>query len=228
MLSAGGAFAPAPISTLASFNAEPASADEAGPRDGEVRTIVPGFFIAPSGSAFADGLAIRTGAEIAPVTSVAGTGAFSISLPASTFLVDDPTLPVSITATLSGDADLPDWILFDPNTGSFAIDAPADMTGTFEIVVTATLPGGESASATLILTLEADEIDEAGLGLPDLPSNAGKPAFSEIVRAASRVGLATHAGDLDADTTEMLVESLSEPLTSEDMTQDYKHALESV
>lgn len=224
---AGSAFAPAPVFAQAATAAEPASAEQAAPRSSEIRTIVSGFFVAPSDSAIADGLAIRTGADIAPVTSIAGSGPFSMSLPASTFLVDDPTLPVSISATLGEDGDLPEWIRFDPATGSFTIDAPEGTTGVFEIVITATLPGGESASATLIITLEAEDIDEASLEAPGMAVTIGKPAFSDIVRAASRVGLATHAGDLDVDTTEMLAESLPDTLVSDDMTKDYKESLES-
>ena len=124
-------------------------------------------------------------------------------------------------------AELPEWIRFDPATGSLTIDAPEGTTGVFEIVLTATLPGGESASATLLVTLEAESIDESSLQRPGITFTAGKPAFSDIVRAASRVGLATHAGDLDVDTSEMSVERLPEALGSDVITGDYKDYLES-
>ena len=218
-----GAFASLP----ASAQAYPAFAEQGEPRGSAVRTIVPGFFVAPSPSTITDGPAIRTGVDIAPVTDIAGNGPFSIALPASTFLVDDPTLPVNIFVTLGNAAELPEWIRFDPATGSLTIDAPEGTTGVFEIVLTATLPGGESASATLLVTLEAESIDESSLQRPGITFTAGKPAFSDIVRAASRVGLATHAGDLDVDTSEMSVERLPEALGSDVITGDYKDYLES-
>jgi plastocyanin len=196
----------------------------------EVRTTVPGFFIAPSDALAGDGVAIRAEAAIAPITAASGDGVFTISLPASTFVVQDPTLPVSVFATLADESDLPEWMRFDPATGTLTVEPPENAAGVYEIVITATLPGGESAQITLSLTLEPgdEESEEAGLAAPALTLAAGKPAFSEMVRAASRVGLATQAGDFAGDDTEIWMERLPDGDDSVDITLDYNDSLETV
>ncbi|HMB11314.1 putative Ig domain-containing protein [Saliniramus sp.] len=214
-----GAFAPLP----SSVESEPTYAEQAGPNGGEVRTIIPGFFIAPSAGLMAPGEAIRAETLVAPVTSSAADGPFTVTLPAATFVVADATLPVSVTASLGDGEDLPDWMSFDAATGTFNIDPPEGADGVYEIVITATLPGGENAQVTLTITIEAQaaEAEDAMHIDPATALSAGKPAFSDMVRAASRVGIATHAGDLTMDAIEFWAEPLPEAPHSGDMTFDY-------
>lgn len=221
-----GAFASLP----ASAQADPAFAEQAEPRGGEVRTIVPGFFIAPTVGLLAPGEAIRAETPVLPVTGSSADGPFTVTLPASTFVVADATLPVSVTAGLSDGEDLPEWMSFDAATGSLSVDAPEGTAGVYEIVITATLPGGESAQVTLTITIEAQsaETEDAMRIDPATALAAGKPAFSDVVRAASRVGMATHAADIDMGDVEFWAEPLPEAAHSDDMTFDYNDSLESV
>jgi len=218
-----GAFAPLP----SSLQAEPASAEQAGPGGSEVRSIVPGFFIAPSAGILAPGEVIRAETLVAPITSSAADGAFTVTLPAATFVVADTTLPVSVTASLGDGEDLPDWMSFDAATGSFSIDPPEGADGVYEIVITATLPGGESAQVTLTISIEAQaaEAEDAMLIDPATAPAAGKPAFSDVVRAASRVGMATLVGDFTTDAVEFWAEPLQEAAYSDDMILNYNDSL---
>ena len=218
-----GAFAPLP----SSLQAEPASAEQAGPGGSEVRSIVPGFFIAPSAGILAPGEVIRAETLVAPITSSAADDAFTVTLPAATFVVADTTLPVSVTASLGDGEDLPDWMSFDAATGSFSIDPPEGADGVYEIVITATLPGGESAQVTLTISIEAQaaEAEDAMLIDPATAPAAGKPAFSDVVRAASRVGMATLVGDFTTDAVEFWAEPLQEAAYSDDMILDYNDSL---
>ncbi|MCC5979859.1 MAG: putative Ig domain-containing protein, partial [Salinarimonas sp.] len=205
----------------------------------EVRSTAPGFFITPLTAPLGDGEGIRAQAVVAPFIGSSTAGTFSVLLPASTFVVDDPTLPVSIVAALPDGSALPEWMRFDPTTGALSVDPPEGTTGIYEIVITATLPGGESAQATLTLTLEAGEseadetegeeaeTEESNLGDPARLAT-GKPAFSDLVRAASRVGLATHAGDIGLVDAEVWAEDLPEAPTSADMIIGYNDSLETV
>ncbi|MGY6645712.1 MAG: DUF4347 domain-containing protein [Salinarimonas sp.] len=220
-----GAFA----SLSASAQGDPAFAEQAEPRGSEVRTIVPGFFIAPTVGQLAAGEAIRAETPVLPVTGNSADGPFTVTLPASTFVVADATLPVSVTAGLSDGEELPDWMSFDAATGILSIDPPEGTSGVYEIVITATLPGGESAQVMLTITIEAQsaETEDAMRIDPATALAAGKPAFSDVVRAASRVGMATHAADIDMGDVEFWAEPLPEAAHSDDMTFDYNDSLKS-
>jgi plastocyanin len=220
----------APVSP-APFTASPSepAMETAGSATNVLRSIVPGFFVAPDTGALPGGEAIRAETPIIPVTGAVGAGAFTITLPASTFVVADASLPVSVTAALADGSDLPEWLSFNAETGSLEAEPPEGAEGVYEIVITATLPGGESAEATLSLTIEAEEAEteDAMLRDPAITLAAGKPAFSEVVRAASRVGMATHAGAFDMSDAEFWAEPLPEAAHSDDMTFDYNDSMES-
>ncbi len=193
------------------------------------RSAVSGFFITPAANLVADGVAIRAEVPVAPVSAPLADGAFTIILPASTFVVADTTLPVSVAAALTDGSDLPEWMIFDAEAGSLLVDPPEGAEGVYEITITATLPDGESAQVTFTLTIEAEEVEaEDAMHLdPAIGLATGKPAFSEMVRAASRVGIATHATSLDMSDAEFWDEPLPEMRTSDDMTYDYKDSMES-
>jgi hypothetical protein len=193
------------------------------------RSAVSGFFITPAANLVADGVAIRAEVPVAPVSAPLADGAFTIILPASTFVVADATLPVSVAAALADGSDLPEWMIFDAEAGSLLVDPPEGAEGVYEITITATLPDGESAQVTFTVTIEAEEFEaEDAMHLdPAIGLAAGKPAFSEMVRAASRVGIATHAASLDMNDAEFWDEPLPEMRASDDMTYDYKDSMES-
>ena len=61
----------------------------------------------------------------------------SISLPADTFTHSDPNATITLSAKRPDGRDLPNWVSFDPRTGTFKITPPPGFEGELEIEVTA-------------------------------------------------------------------------------------------
>ena len=78
--------------------------------------------------------------------------AFAYSLPVDAFSdVDGDAL--TLAATLDDDTELPNWLMFDPNTGAFSGTPGQDDVGELTVKVTATDPSGETAVQTFTLTI---------------------------------------------------------------------------
>ncbi|WP_349369674.1 DUF4347 domain-containing protein [Salinarimonas sp.] len=189
----------------------------------------PSFFLAPSGAGDVPGFGIRAGDSIGAFTFGGATRVVDLTLPPSTFVVENPSAQVLVGAILADGSPLPAWLSFDPTTGTFSGTVPEGFTGRLEVVVTATLPSGESASTTVVLEVEAAEGEAAppegtpageegsqqqGAIVPELevetataePATQGKPAFTEAVKAASRGAWATQGQQLLADLIAVLPE----------------------
>jgi Ca2+-binding RTX toxin-like protein len=91
--------------------------------------------------------------------SIDGTSAtedadFSLTIPAGLFADPDAGDPISLTASLANGQALPDWLEFDPATGTFS-GRPRDAdVGKYSIRVAATDTAGESVSSTFDLVVE--------------------------------------------------------------------------
>lgn len=167
-----------------------------------------GFFLATSDGPSL-GIAIRASAPVGDFVLRSGGGSASFTLPPATFVVESAGAQVLVGALLADGSPLPAWVQFDPATGTFRVDVPPGFTGTLDIVLTATLATGESA--TTGFSIEVDARSEPGAP-PDAPpqregaapapepvrfvAEGGKPAFSDAVKAASRGAFATHAQTL--------------------------------
>jgi Ca2+-binding RTX toxin-like protein/GH24 family phage-related lysozyme (muramidase) len=87
--------------------------------------------------------------------STDNTKAFAFVVPTNTFADPNRSDVLTYKATLTDGSALPSWLKFDPSTGTFSgIPAAADA-GVLAIVVTATDPGGLSASAGFKLTVDS-------------------------------------------------------------------------
>ena len=78
--------------------------------------------------------------------------AFAYSLPVDAFSdVDGDEL--TLAATLDDDTELPNWLMFDPDTGAFSGTPGQDDVGELTVKVTATDPSGDTAVQTFTLTI---------------------------------------------------------------------------
>ena len=133
--------------------------------DGELEIRV--FATDPSGASVYDDFTVDVEAVndapvvSLPISDVSGNAgsAFSLTLPEGTFSdIDDDTL--TLTATLSDDTPLPDWLSFDAVSRTFSGTATNSDAGEFVVKVTAEDAGGLSASDEFVLTIEAGSTDE--------------------------------------------------------------------
>jgi len=174
------------------------------------------FFVSTPEAGYTPGFGIRADSVPAEISMRGGAGPISFALPAATFVVERAGVQVLVGATLGDGSPLPAWVEFDPATGTFRIDAPPGFTGELTVVLSASLPTGESASTELRIVVEAEEAalepgaaddadsqqvaaEPAGSALRNATvelAPTGKPAFSEVVKAASRGAWVTQGQQL--------------------------------
>ncbi|MCK6426832.1 MAG: DUF4347 domain-containing protein, partial [Burkholderiaceae bacterium] len=110
-------------------------------RDAQAASLVAG--VVPTTVAFVDG---------------EGSGAWTLPSTAFSYL-DDEAGDISYAATLSNGEPLPDWLSFDPATGTFSGNPPAG-SDDVEVVVTATAAGGGLSATTPAFTLVVDNAND--------------------------------------------------------------------
>ncbi|MGP9820162.1 DUF4347 domain-containing protein [Salinarimonas sp. NSM] len=203
------------------------------------------------GPGYSPGFAIRAEPSAGSFVARSGAGPISFTLPPATFVVENGGVQVLVGATLADGSPLPVWVEFDPATGTFTIDAPPGFTGELDVVITATLPTGEAAATTIEIAVEAAEeappagqtptgdgeppapqregalevapaVVTAAVEVPGTQPLVGKPAFSEVVKAASRGAWATQ-GEHFLDT---LIAILPAGQPSGDMAEDSRNGRE--
>ena len=128
--------------------------------------------------------------------------AFAYSLPVDAFSdVDGDEL--TLAATLDDDTELPNWLMFDPDTGAFSGTPGQDDVGELTVKVTATDPSGDTAVQTFTLTIGAT--NDAPVSTADAYSTDEDTAL--VVPA---VGVLTNDSDADDDSlTAVLVSDVS-------------------
>jgi Ca2+-binding RTX toxin-like protein len=115
--------------------------------------------------------------------------ALSIVVPGSLFGDADGD-PLTLTASLSGGAPLPAWLVFDASTGTFSGTPPSGAAGALDIVVTAS--DGLAATATgFRLTIAGETNTPPVASAEQFTTDAGSPL---AIAAASLL-----ANDSDAD-----------------------------
>lgn len=192
------------------------------PGAGPVRGVAESGFIItrPSNDVgvFSGGVASSSGSVIVNAVgslspSRDASGRFSAALPVGTFQVDGTVLALDIRATLEDGVPLPAWLSFDSATGTFVGEPPPGSVGTITVVVTVFTTSGESAAVTVELDYgsnnlerpdgstdqedpDAAFLDDGGVKFPSSQEVvvAGKPAFSELVKAASRTVYISNLG----------------------------------
>ncbi|MDK9723001.1 MAG: putative Ig domain-containing protein [Rhodospirillales bacterium] len=173
--------------------------------------------IADAGPARAEGVV-----AVRPVVAVETQGTqINFRLPGDTFASASADRAVSLAATQADGAALPSWLSFDPATGTFQGTPPAGLTGEMVVRVVARDAQGNEAVATVRINAaagagnqgqgqgnQADGAQAPGqqgdatpvgdarvINLADARNAipAGKPAFAEQLRMASRLNGARQA-----------------------------------
>uniref|UniRef100_UPI003727AC40 tandem-95 repeat protein n=1 Tax=Yoonia sp. R2-816 TaxID=3342638 RepID=UPI003727AC40 len=118
----------------------------------------------------------------------------SFALPANAFTdVDGDALTLS--ATLTDGAALPDWLVFDAASGSFSGTPPQDFHGMLSVTVMAS-DGSLSESGTF--ALEITPVDDAPVAADDVAQNP-TPVTEDVVTQIGTAFLLSNDSDVDGD-----------------------------
>ena len=118
----------------------------------------------------------------------------SYTLPAGTFVHTDGAARVSLTARLADGRPLPDYVKFNPTTGTFTVEAgTGEKAEQLQVIVNAVDDKGQSASTTLVIKLKDKARNSSAV---DLPIKLGKLGLSEQIRLADKP--AGHLAELAA------------------------------
>lgn len=163
----------------------------------------------------ATGPVVILGLEGAPSTGISGLRAVeasrdiviepgeqtSFTLPAGTFIHSDAAARVSLSARLVDGRPLPDYVKFNPTTGTFTVDAEIDQkVEQLQVIVNAVDDQGQSASTTVVIKLK-DKARHSSKS--ELPIKLGKLALAEQIRLTDQP--AGHLAELAALSKAFLV-----------------------
>ncbi len=101
-----------------------------------------------------------------------------VSLPFDAFIHSNKDAVIKLDAKLADDSKLPDWVQFDPSSGTFQVTPPANFKGKLDIKVVARDDDGREATA--IFQMFIGEQSQAPTG----PQS--RDSFSEKLRLASK------------------------------------------
>jgi hypothetical protein len=108
----------------------------------------------------------------------------SFTLPAGTFVHSDGAARVSLSARLADGRPLPNYVKFDPTTGTFIVEAnPGEKAQQLQVVVNAVDSKGQTASTTVVIKLKDKARNSSAV---DLPIKLGKLALAEQFRMADK------------------------------------------
>ena len=108
----------------------------------------------------------------------------SFSLPAGTFVHTNATAQVTLSARLSDGRPLPDYVKFNPTTGTFTVEAGSGQNAEqLQVEVKAVDDKGQTANTTLVIKLKEKARNSSAI---DLPIKLGKPALSEQIRLTDK------------------------------------------
>lgn len=99
-----------------------------------------------------------------------------LALPPGTFVSTDSTAQVSVTAGMADGSPLPDWIVFDPVTGTFAVTPPPGTEATLLIKVVARDNKGNSAEARFNIQVRRETTAAGREAAPGQGSAPQEPA----------------------------------------------------
>ena len=139
-------------------------------------------------------------------------GSSTIVLPSNTFVHTDPVALIRVEASLVDGSDLPEYIIFDPDTLSFEVDgeaAAAAGADEITILLTGRDAAGNSAFGVFVINLrdlEEDTEDETGVGellsAVDARPAATEADGGELEESGDAGSAATGAEDGAEDQTE--------------------------
>ena len=108
----------------------------------------------------------------------------SFTLPAGTFVHSDGAARVSLSARLADGRPLPNYVKFDPTTGTFIVEAtPGEKAQQLQVVVNAVDDKGQTATTTVVIKLKDKARNTSAV---DLPIKLGKLALAEQFRMADK------------------------------------------
>jgi hypothetical protein len=122
---------------------------------------------------------------------------FSLILPANTFQDPDNGDHLTLIATVSNGTALPAWLTFNPTTGAFSGTAGLADVGAFDVRVSATDPGGLTATDAFHFSVVAPNTDRP----PVITSDGGGDAASIVITDDTKYVATVHAVDPDQGTT---------------------------
>jgi uncharacterized protein YggU (UPF0235/DUF167 family) len=119
----------------------------------------------------------------------------SFSLPAGTFVHTNASAQVSLSARLADGRPLPDYVKFNPTTGTFTVEAGADQKAAdqLQVEVKAVDDKGQTANTTLVIKLKEKARNSSAI---EMPIKLGKPALSEQIRLTDKLTDKPAAGTL--------------------------------
>lgn len=110
----------------------------------------------------------------------------SFELPAGTFRQTDPTVTTRLEATQADGRPLPDWITFDPTTGSFTSKPPADAPPSVEVKIVARDSNNNTAAASFQITVAQTPGQPTVPGTPTVQANQGVPSTGDAPPATGQ------------------------------------------
>ena len=109
----------------------------------------------------------------------------SFSLPAGTFVHTNASAQVSLSARLADGRPLPDYVKFNPTTGTFTVEAGAgEKAEQLQVEVKAVDDKGQTANTTLVIKLKEKARNSSAI---EVPVKLGKPALSEQIRLTDKL-----------------------------------------
>lgn len=117
----------------------------------------------------------------------------SFTLPAGTFVHSDGAARVSLSARLADGRPLPNYVKFNPTTGTFTVEDTQGQATDLQVIVNAVDDKGSTASTTLVIKLKEKARNSSAL---DLPIKLGKLSLGEQIRLAEKP--AGHLAELAA------------------------------
>ena len=121
----------------------------------------------------------------------------SFSVPYDAFAHTDPSEKIVLSASLANGEQLPDWLVFNPQSGKFELKAPAGERGDLTVKVVARDSKGREVSVLFRITLgERKAASDGRASLSDQLRLAGKRgglAFAQPAEASSKVAAASKA-----------------------------------
>ncbi|WP_160106275.1 MULTISPECIES: putative Ig domain-containing protein [unclassified Azospirillum] len=95
------------------------------------------------------------------MSTSAGNSTQVFTLPPATFVLADVGSAVTVQATLADGKPLPSWVKFDPASGTFTVNVPANFKGTLEVRVVARTAEGDQAQTQFELNIGTPAQDQA-------------------------------------------------------------------
>ena len=113
---------------------------------------------------------------------VEGTGTAKVTMPADAFIHSKQEAVVKLEAKQVDNSNLPSWVKFDSQTGSFEVNAPANFKGKIDVKVNARDDDGREATVIFRIFVGEQPAGDNPAGKPQ--GQQGRISLSEKLRMA--------------------------------------------